>query len=273
MRSKLLWILPTLLLLGLVLESLGILHVSYLHIKTHELKWTELDYGYHPKEGDIFTLRETVSNYNYEDALLAFSPSYQQLLTDDLKKITKERSYLHYIDPSERTLLTDNYKIQLCLEKEKLEIKDSTLFRKVVNLELVGYFEVYNRTSGDLVYKDDDEKWWIRDKMTLYGISRPSFIKNKIDEIWLSQVSNESSSLIEEMERPYRYQKELNAMVSLRYLYSTEQDLSLSSATSSASLYLSRLRATMNYGSAYYGRKDEVGYLDKVNQAIIPEEE
>lgn len=143
-----------------------------------------------------------MSNFYYEDALIAFDPSYHDLLSEDVALISDEREYIDYIDPIEKSLYTDQYKIQLCLDQENIQIKDSTFFRKVADLELLGYFELYNRDSGELLYKMDDEKWWIRDKMTFYGVSRRPFIQNKLTEIWLAQVSNEASSLIEEYERP-----------------------------------------------------------------------
>ena len=202
MKHRSLLILPAFLVLVFILELSGVLHISYLQIKTHELKWTHLDYGYFPKDGDIFTIGETVSNYNYEDALIAIYPSYDQLLSHDVDEISEERDYIDYIDPVERSLYTDDYVIQLCLDKEDLEIRDSTIFRKVGEIEILGYYELYDRSSGDLVYQKGDEKWWIRDKMTFYGISRRPFIENKMDEIWLAQVSNQAASFVEEYERP-----------------------------------------------------------------------
>ncbi len=202
MKHRSLWILPSFLVLVFLLELSGVLHISYLQIKTHELKWTHLDYGYFPRDGDIFTIGETVSNYNYEDALIAINPSYDQLLSRDVDEISEERGYIDYIDPKGRSLYTDDYVIQLCLDKEGLEIRDSTMFRKVGEIEILGYYELYDRSTGDLVYQNGNEKWWIRDKMTFYGFSRRSFIKNKMDEIWLAQVSNQAASFVDEYERP-----------------------------------------------------------------------
>jgi len=202
MKHRVLWILPSLLVSVFLLQQSGVLDISYLKIKTHELKWTLHDYGYHPIDGDILTIGQTVSNFNYEDALIAFSPSYDQLLYQDLEEISEERDYIDFIDPIEKSLYTEDYIIQLCLYKEYIEIKDSTIFRTIGNLEILGYYELYHRNSGELLYKVDDEKWWIRDQMTFYGIASRSFIKNKIEEIWLAQVSNEASYFVEEYERP-----------------------------------------------------------------------
>ena len=232
MKHRALWILPSLLVSIFFLQQSGVLDISYIKIKTHELKWTLLDYSYHPKDGDIFTIGQTVSNFNYEDALIAIQPSYDQLLYHDVEEISEERDYIDFIDPIEKSLYTDDYIIQLCLDKEYIEIKDSTIFRTIGNLEILGYYELYNRNSGELLYKVDDEKWWIRDKMTFYGISSRSFIKNKIDEIWLAQVSNEASSFVEEYERP--------GLLALSYYYSPEY-------------------------------ADQVGeYFEKIDQAILP---
>ena len=203
MKRYALWILPCLLAVTFLLEISGILHISYLHIKSHDLKWTLLDYGYYDSQGKVYTIGETVHNFNYEDALIAVTPSYDKLLAQDVALISEEREYIDYIDPLEKSLYSDKYRIQLCLDYERVEIKDTTIFRKIADLEILGYYELYNRHSGELIHNRDHKKWWIRDKVSFYGVSRRSFIENKLAEMWLAQVSNETPSIMEEMERVY----------------------------------------------------------------------
>ncbi len=194
------FLLPFLIVSGIILEQAGILHIGYLYIKSHELKWTDLDINYFPREGDIFTAGEQVSNNNYEDAVIAINPSYELMLEQDLKEIADNRTHIDFIDKNSLSFYSGAYQIKACLDKKKVEIRDSTFFKKVVWVEILGNYELYDKDGSDLLYEREDRKFWIRDQIVLHGLSRMSFIENKIKEIWLAQMSNKAHEIIEHFE-------------------------------------------------------------------------
>lgn len=197
------YLLPFIVITALILEYSGILHIAYIHIRSHELKWTELALNYHPKEGDLFTAGEIVSQNNYEDALLAINPDYNQMLQEDLNEIAQNRERIDYIDHEDLSFYSGPYKIKACLDQKMIQIKDTTLFRKIIEIEILGNLELYSLSDGNILYTQSHRKFWIRDQITIRGRSRQAFILNKVDEIWLAQMSNNAHKIVDEFEQPY----------------------------------------------------------------------
>ena len=212
MKKYLHYILPILIVTGVTLEQLDILHVSYLYIKSHELKWTDLDYGYHNQEEDVYTTGESVSQNNYEDGLIALQPDYKQLLDRDLKEISDNRDQIDLIDSEELTFFSDEYMIKACIDQKDISINDSTLFKKLVNVEIVGGYELYDKEGSELLYHKENEKFWIRNQIVMRGYARRPFIDNKIEEIVLAQMSNNAHLIIPQYETPYMFSEHLQAI-------------------------------------------------------------
>ena len=205
------YLLPFILLTIVFFEYSGLLHISYIHIKSHELKWTDLSLNYFPREGDLFTSGEVVTQNNYEDAVFAFSPDYNRLLEKDLAEIAQNRNYIDRIDKEELAFYSGPYRIQACLDKKDIEIKDSTLFRKIVDVEILGNYELYDVENGRVLYEQKHSKFWIRDQIVIRGRSRKPFIRNKVNEIWLAQISNNAQKIVEQYEQPALVLSELSA--------------------------------------------------------------
>ncbi len=195
--------LPVLIVSTTIFEQAGILDIGYLYIKSHELRWTMLDYNYFPKEGDIFMAGESLSQNNYEDAILAFRPDYNRLLQKDLDEIAANRKHIDSIDRTDLSFYSGNYIVKVDLDKKDITIKDSTLFKKLVSIEIVGKYELYDARGCNLLFKNSGRKFWIRDKIIMRGRSKEDFIINKIDEIWLAQTSNHAHQIINLYEQPH----------------------------------------------------------------------
>ena len=214
-RKVKLLLLPLFLLSAFILEQADILHVGYLYIKSHELRWTNLDYNYYPREGDIFTAGESVSQNNYEDAILAINPNYDRLLQKDLDEIAANRKHIDSIDRVDLSFYSENYIVKVALDKKEITIKDSTLFKKLVDVEIVGKYELYNANGCNLLFQNSGRKFWIRDKIIMRGRSSRKFIINKIEEIWLAQMSNNAHHIINIFEQPRdvkKWSKELDEL-------------------------------------------------------------
>jgi len=212
-----LYILPSLALLSLILIKFDILHISYLHIKSHELKLTNLDYAFIP--GEVYYAGETVSSNNYEDANISINPNYHNLLQEDLTYIADERSEIDGIVGEDLSFYSGPYKIKLCLDHKKVSFLDSSLFKKTIYLDIVGQYELWDREGCDRLYVREDRKFWVRDSIIVTGVAKKSFIDNKIDEIWLAQLSTNAFDMISQFESPYEWDKfYINIGQQLRYL-------------------------------------------------------
>ncbi len=272
MKKYLHYILPLLIVGCVTLEHFGILHIGYLYIKSHELKWTDLDYNYHPREGDIFTTGESVSNNNYEDGLIAFLPNYRDLLDQDLKKISDNRKQIDLINSQELTFFSDEYMIKACIDQKDISINDSTLFKKLVNVEIVGGYELYDKDGCELLYHKENEKFWIRDQIIMRGYARQPFVDNKIDEIVLAQMSNNAHLIIPQFETPYIYRAQLRALNNLQSLYSlSDTPMDSSQLYKRSASFLNNLYRKMYRGSDVYGHRNDPDYLSKISQAEVLE--
>ena len=213
------FILPALLIIALILERTNILHISYLHIKSHELKLTTLDFHFIP--GEVYYAGETVSSNNYEDANISITPDYQKLLEEDLLTIAQERSQIDIIDGNNLSFYSGPYQIKLCLDHKKVNLLDSSFFRKTVYLDIIGQYELWDKEGCDLLYVKNDQKFWVRDSIIVQGLARRAFLDNKITEIWLGQLSTHEhvQELISGFEAPYRWDEYyINLGQHLRYI-------------------------------------------------------
>jgi|GEM_PF-3459279 len=253
------YILPLLLASIILLEHIGVLHIGYLYIKSHELKWTNLDYNYYPRNGDIFTAGESVSNNNYEDAILAFQPDYKVRLQKDLLEIAQNRDHIDSINGSELSFYSDKYMVKACLDKRDISINDSTIFKKLVNVEILGQYQLYDAEGCELLYHKEGEKFWIRDKIIIRGFAREEFINNKINEIWLAQMSNNAHHIVSQFEQPYYYRSRIKALkaVMLPYVFTAEELLYLDDKARMINFELDRIARN---GSRIYGHIDDPSY-------------
>lgn len=251
-----LYILPLLVLGTLVLEHTGLLHISYLYIKSHELKWTNLDYTYYYKQGDVFTAGESVSNNNYEDALLAFSPDYDELLDQDLKEIAANRPHIDSIDGINLSFYSGSYLVKACLDQKDISINDSTLFKKIVDVEIIGDYELYDSDGNELLFQREGQKFWIRDKIIFRGLSRRKFIENKINEIWLAQISNNAHQIINYFENPFIFRVRLNTLNAMQVLLGNSTVLDSTQLKHRSINTMSVLHKIDRIGSAKFGHKD-----------------
>ncbi|MFT6809397.1 MAG: hypothetical protein ACJA01_002634 [Saprospiraceae bacterium] len=199
------------------MERADILHFSYLHIKSHELKLTNLDYAFIP--GEVYYAGETVSSNNYEDAHIALNPNYAELLQKDLQLIVDKRSEIDSIEAIGLSLYSGRYQIKLCLDHKKVNVLDSSLFKKTIYLDIVGQYELWDREGCDRLYVREDQKFWVRDSIIIKGRARREFINNKIDEIWLAQLSTHAQDMVTRFESPYKWDKYyINIGLYLRFI-------------------------------------------------------
>lgn len=194
------YLLPLLLVSAFILDKADILHISYLHIKSYELKLTNLDFAYIP--GEVYFAGETVSANNYEDANIAFRPDYDKLLKRDLKEITDNRTLIDRIDSKSLEFYSGPYQIKLCLDHKKVNVLDSSLFKKTIYLDIVGQYELWDKDGSERLFTRPDQKFWIRDSIIVKGRARREFVDNKIDEIWLAQLTEHSTEIINYFEAP-----------------------------------------------------------------------
>ncbi len=266
------YILPALITLGVVLEHFGVLHIGYLSITSHELKWTDLDYNYHPKEGDIFTTGELITYNNYEDGVLAFNPDYPKLLEKDVQKISDNRDRIDSIDGAEIAFYIAPFKVKVCIDEEDISINDSMLFKKIVNLEILGHYELYDTSGCDKLYERQGIKFWIRDKIVLKGLSRRTFVENKIKEIYIAQMSNKAHRIVDHFERPYIIRDQLKAIAGLQYLYGHATELDTTVVKGRSMDILRNLYRVRSYGSKTFGHRNDPEYDLRIGQAKLAEE-
>ena len=73
----------------------------------------------------------------------------------------------------------------------------------MVDIEILGNYELYDIEKGDILYERSNRKFWIRDQIVIKGSAKNRFISNKINEIWLAQLSNHAHKVVEEYEGPH----------------------------------------------------------------------
>lgn len=263
------YIFPILIITTLYLESSGVLHIGYLYIKSHELRWTNLDYNYYPRDGDIFTAGESVSHNNYEDAVIAIHPDYEAMLQRDLDEISRLRDHIDSIDRQQMSFYSGDYMVKVCLDKKDISIKDSTLFKKLVNIEILGQYELYDKDGCELLFQQAGRKFLIRDKLILRGISRKKFIINKIEEIWLAQMSNNAHQIISYFEEPYILREKLNVINAYQIFAGLIPLEDLHQLEGSSKFLLWKIDRRANRGSRTYGHKDDANYpIEPISETI-----
>lgn len=255
------FVLPAILLTMFILEQTGVLHISYIYIKSHELKWTDLSYTYFPKDGDIFTAGETVSQNNYEDALLAIQPNYDLLLEKDLQDIARNRPNIDSIDGINLGFYSQGYLVKADIEKKDISITDSTLFKKLVDIEIVGQYKLYDANGCELLYQREGQKFWIRNKIIINGRSRRQFVENKMNEITIAQMSNNAHQIIEFFERPLEFKFKLNALNGLQVLLGSTTINDEAMMKDRSINFLAALHRIKREGSFIYGHISDPDYL------------
>ncbi len=218
-----LYLLPLLILLGVAFGQAGLLHISMLHIKSHELKLTNLDYNFLP--GDVFHAGEVVSRNNYEDANISWNPDFKQMLNADLRDIARQTEDIDEIRlGNEISFYSGSYQIKLCLDHKKMSVLDSSMLTKTIYLDIVGQYELWDRDTCDRLLVQEGRKFWIRDSIIVKGLAHPKFINNKVNEIWLAQLTENALRIVRSFESPYEwYDKFVQLGVFLWYINRFEQ--------------------------------------------------
>lgn len=198
-------ILPILIGGGWLGHRSGVLDMSIVEIIAHELKHTELNYEWHYKDGDVFTSSQTVSTLRYEDALLSMQPDYAHLLSLDLELIAQKRDPIKHIDPDNLILFTSDYGLKICLEDVDIHEVDSTLFTKIVKMNVLGAVELYDKDQCALLYANPLQKFNISNTLIINGFSSREFLDIKIKELWISQLSSHIKGYIRRYEEPDNY--------------------------------------------------------------------
>ena len=215
------YILPSILLVAFVLSQLNVLHISILKIKSHELKVTNLSYNWIP--GEVYSGGETVSRNNYESAHIGILPDYKKDLQDDLDLIAANRDRIDYIDLDEHLFYSDQYQVKLCLDHKRLSTVDSALFKRIAYLDILGQFELWDAEGTKLLKSNPDRKWWIRDSIIFKGIASKEFYENKLNEIWLAQLSERVTHFVENYDVPQQRDLKTKRWIAL-VLYSKAYD-------------------------------------------------
>ncbi len=200
-------LLPVFLIALFLANKSGVIDISFLTIQGYELKETILNYGWHYRYGDPFTSGETIQNRHYEDASFTLRPRYDHMLKKDLSDLVARTEAVQLIDHETRTMVTDKYGIQICLDHKIFTSKDSSLFKKIVNMDILYQLELYDKEWCDLIYSSSSSKYWIRNELIVTGYTSPGFLTNKLDELMYSQVSSRVKGFIERYENPSSRQR------------------------------------------------------------------
>lgn len=218
--QKLLFHIPSI-IFGLVISSyaVGLLDISILEISAYELRWSNVNFDWHYRKGDVFTGSESITRDQYEDGLIAFSPSYKKRLQKDLQLIADKRKYITSIDEEDYSYSTDKYRLTLCLDHKKVTVSDSSRFVKLVDLEVLASFELYEIENDSLVYASKGKKFRLRNKVVARGLASRAFLENKIDELWMAQVANNIPEYINDY-KTIKYSKKLKDAIQAYMLYS-----------------------------------------------------
>jgi len=264
MWSKRFWILPMLIISSVVLHQLDVLHLGYLYIKSHDMKYTVLSMDYYPKDGDLFTTSETVTpGYNYEEGIISLNPDYNKLLDNDLNEIAVNREKIDSIEYEDLAFYAGPYRVHVCLDHRNVKFRDTSLFKMHANVDILGQFELYDKYGTELLYKKEGEKFWIRDSILIQGWARRELLDNKIEEIWLAQASDHVADLITSFDESYAYERtttDLMSLLSIHKTYNGEPISSKEALRSEAEMVLFEIRRLYNNGSPTYGYHGDPNY-------------
>ncbi len=203
----------------------GLLDMSLAVIKGYDLRLTEQRYSNLESVNMVdytdFNGRQTF----YEDAFFGWKKDYPSRLLGDIEEIVRKRELIKKIDADKLEFYSNKFRIKVCIQDYQLEVKDTTLFSKMVNLSMYGYLELYEADGDSLIYAPVGHKFKITDKFYYQGIVSNAFIDNKTNEHWLSQMADWIPSFValfqDEASREYYERRLLYSYGHRRNQYAT----------------------------------------------------
>jgi hypothetical protein len=167
----------------------GVIDMSLAIIKGYDLKSSLLSYDYHYIKDDIFTVRENVvRNTNYEDAYFGLTSQYPIRLKKDIQKIIENNQEVTGVNINRMEVRSDLYTVKICVEDYQLKVRDTTFFKKMVSLNMLSYFELYDAECDKLLLSTPTRKVHIQNKFIYKGFASEAFIHNKTTEHWMAQL-------------------------------------------------------------------------------------
>jgi hypothetical protein len=218
MRSWYHFISPIIILGSLTMILLGFMDVSAFNIKVLDRKVTSQHFNF---KGGNYEWDEVRRNLNWEDGLISFNTDYDHLLQSDLKHISSKFESINDIDLMHQIFTTAHYKVKLCVEDFQIDVKDTTLLKKMSTAKMTGYLELYDLEQCDLLYSQyqSDMRFIIQDKMMLFGLGSINFIQNKAKELLVTEVCENIPNIINRFEGPYIWRSKRKNILTFLSLY------------------------------------------------------
>jgi hypothetical protein len=259
-RKYINYILPLLLLISSFLISSGHLAIGFLQVHSHQLKWTVLDYNNLTTGSDPFVAQQIVTSDYFEDAILHLVPDYQAMLREDLDDLAMGDNMFSRMDHSTFSLFTDHHELRICTDRHDVVIKDTMFWKKLISVDLVGYFELYELDGCLPIYHSKRQKFWASNRSIITGLAPRQFVLNKTKEILFAKMCVPAKSFIQEFELPYHRAQQSRVfqhlLMSLRW--SSIRDLTMV-PTMAHQLEMNYTDIIAN-GSFTYGHKEDSLY-------------
>jgi hypothetical protein len=185
-------------LAGAILASaLGLVSIHLTNIKAYDRKVTIQSYNYH---GGTYEWDQVKANVLWEDGAFILNDHYDQRLDRDLNYLVDSYDTAVSIDEEESVIKTPDYLLKVCFEDFDYSLNDTTLTKTLGASRTSGYLELYDKSGDTLLYKHQDRRFIITNRMTITGMASEPYIANKMKELVYTEVLEMAPDFI------YRYE-------------------------------------------------------------------
>lgn len=195
---------------------IGYVDINLFNIKVVDRKVTSQNYNW--KNGK-YEWDEVRRNLNWEDGYIGYKPNYKNQLNKDLSLIALQYDYVQGIDWFENKFYSNKYAVKLCVEDKSIAIKDTSIGKKLINVRMSAYLELYDRESCDLLFRQKDRRYIITDKLVLSGLGKELFIINKAEELLATEICETIPEFIWRFEGPYIWQQKKRVVMNFLKFY------------------------------------------------------
>jgi hypothetical protein len=196
--------------------SIGYLDINFFNIKVVDRKVTSQNYNW--KNGK-YEWDEVRRNLNWEDGYIGFKPNYHNQLNKDLILVSSQYDDVQGIDWLENRIYSNQYFVQLCIEDKSITIRDTSLAKKIINVRMSAYLELYDKEGCDLLFKQKDRRYIINNKLVLVGLGKKEFLINKAEELLATEMCETIPEFIWRFEGPYLWQQKKRVVMNFMKLY------------------------------------------------------
>ncbi len=214
-------------LLGAIVASaLGFVSVHLTNIKAYDRKVTIQSYNYH---GGTYEWDHVKANVLWEDGAFILNESYDQQLDKDLTYLVDSYETALSINDEESIIRTPDYLLKVCFEDFNYHLRDTTLTKMLGASSASGYLELYDKSGDTLLYKHQDRRFIITNKMTITGMASEPYVTNKMKELIYTEVLEMAPDFIYRFEGPQKRKIKMAAKLMLETvidvpLYSHKSD-------------------------------------------------